>query len=342
MANDLVKFLKSPAGIGVIFIALVVMNVGGLGDTVKGFFAPTSGGSTGGSDLPCLHDGATMTIGPMEIMWDPTATVPAHYAKVYVNGVDYGYKSDGASMEVSPGDNIEIFYGENASTAAPTVLPFVYTARQEFSVPCKSDFTTGDPTLDNEAYKLYNTTNEDHTVNLSTNVLCLSHDDGTENTGTAPEDIEWGDNYNVDCRLTGIHRKAFSPYAKPAMCVEYNESSWDLVEVLDGNGNVYPSVAKPSSLSLQETVYTMRCYEFSSIMSSNQYDFKLHLDVADTGTAYTAPHYDNNISVFLIDQDWFENTLTGEMEMGYEDNVGTQLGAEDQNYIYEYAIAGPD
>ena len=342
MANDLGKFLKSPAGIGLLVVALILFNVGGLRDTLTGYLAPApSGGSGGSSTLPCLNDGATMTIGPMQVMWDPTATVPAHYSRVYVNGVNFGYKADGASMEVSVGDDITIYYGENASFDAPTVIPFVYTAQQKFKAPCKSDFTTGDPTLDNEAYKLYNSTQED-TTNLTATILCLSHDDGTENTGTAGDDIEWGDNYNVKCRLQGIHKKAFSPYGAPAMCLAYNETSWDIVEVLDANGNVYPKVDKPGFLKPTETVHTIRCFEFPKIMSSNTYDFQLHLDVADSGTAYTAPHYNNNISVFMVDQDWYEDSLTGEMVLGFETNLNVDVGSLDSANLYDYAIIGPD
>lgn len=346
MGKDIMDFIKSPAGVIVIALLLIGFDVGGLGTRLSNMLpsgtpvAPS--GSGGGLSGICLNDGATMTIGPMQYMWYPTGDVFEKFARVYINDVDYGEKADGASVEVSPGDTITIYYGSNSSQPVPFTDGFVYTAKQEFKAPCKSDFVSGDPTLDNAAYKLYNITEETST-NLSGTVLCWSHDDETQVTGAAPEDLEWGDDYFVKCRMTGIHKKAFSPYANPALCTEYNVSSYDAVEIADMDENIREPVPAPSFLAVSNTAHRIKCYEFEPIMTSNVYDFKVHIDVADTGTNFAAPSYSNNFSLYLLDQDYFENTLTGKWDIGFEDNENTNQGYNgDSTILYAYAVAGPD
>jgi len=323
--KTLTEQIFSIQGIVLIVIALMVFNVGGLRDkTFGGDSTPLAPSGNQVGDV-CFNDGATMTIGPMQQMWYPIGDVSYQYARVFVNAVDQGLKADGASVELSPGDNVDVYYAENASSG----VAFHYTAKQSFVVPCRSDFPSGDSTLDNDAYKVYNSTQED-SGNLSTigatgdgKIKCFSQDDGLLINGSQQEDITTGDDVTLRCQLEGIYREAFSPYFPAAVCIEYNDTKYDVVEILDSNKNVMSKVSKPSMLTTSAAGLTYVCHEFPSILSNDQITFYVHEEVSE---ASSLDFEGGNLTMYWVDQDWYRDTTSGLMEHGYEDNDNNDVG----------------
>lgn len=312
--------LTDPKTLLLIFGVLVLLNVGGIGDKFWGMFDSGVTPAGGDTDIPCLHDGATMTIGPMQKMYAPGTDVSNEYARVFVNGVDHGLKADSANVEVSPGDKIDIYYGENSSS--------YYAARQSFDAPCKSDFPSGDSTLDNDAYKLYAPFHEG-TLNITNRLVCFSDDDDTvmtdsiAQTASGPEDITDSEQPVIECKLMGVPKRAFSPYAPGGLCFYYNSTTYDSITPQDKDENAFSAIAKPTFLTPDETSWDEICFEVPSLISSEELEFDIVFDVADSGATNEES---NNVTVVLIDQDWYRDSVSGEMEMGFANNENSNIG----------------
>jgi len=261
----------------------------------------------------CSDPSVTMTIGPMQKMYAPTTSVATEYARVFVEGADKGLKVDKATEAVSWKDKVEIYYASNSST--------YYAAKSSFEVPCKSTINT--QTYDGDAHKLYEL---DASTNLNFKFFC--EDDGLLNAdSSAQEEIAAGDIVSISGVIRGQYEDAYSPYGGIYATIKYNSTAYDDVDFkVDTPGFSVSDATTPTvrANAASATGYTLKTVKINKGLISNEYmDFTLTIDAHDTNEPADST---GDIVIYFDDEDWFQNTDTGLMEFGPEDNDDTIVG----------------
>ena len=282
-------------------------------------------GTTGeGTGTLCLHDGSVMTVGPVSKRYAPTTSATSEYHRVFIDGIDRGLKIDGTTMDVTTptriggtdGSNVEIFYAANSTN--------YYAAKQAFSVPCISSFSSG-ARPDSDAYKIVaNATSATVTVSV------FNDDDATKMStadSTNNESISASDSANLDIKINWPSKSGYSPYGKVYLTARYNTttiqaSKLDLssndVTVSDGTTPQFRVTANSAS------GYGLKTWTFpgyNSLTTLVQH-FNLYVPSTTTDPVFGG----SNITVYIDDEDYFRNTETGVMELGPETNEYSNVG----------------
>jgi len=305
---------KNPFLIIIIILALAFyFNLGGIGDKATDFIEGKADISPTSQTEFCLHDRTTMTIGRMSDLYYPENSVIHEYAYVFINGEDRGYYVDGSSITVTPNeDKIEIYYAINSTE--------YYSGKAELNVPCTSAFSTSELT---ETEKLYKSNNE-VSSNISGSWKC-THADGTTISLSNMYDFSADTAVTLSCVLEPIRYKAFSPHERPAVCFEYDLDDYDNIQIQGETKLVAPDFLSDYADDEKQ----ISCYAIDSIYNKDDTYYKV---LVETDGTYTA----GNISQYLVDQDYFKNTESGKVEIGYETNKGGDVGSlqEAKNTIY--------
>lgn len=303
-----------------IFIAVVAAyllipgvktGVNGLFSGIGGGAAPATGGTatTGGTTAPeiCIYDGTTMTIGPMQKRYDPSTSVASEYARIYISGVDNGYKADSSTLAVTNGDTVKIGYALNSST--------YYAAIDEFTVPCKATIATASSVVasDKKPAELYQ-----QNAGLTATV---NNEDGSVNSGSAKQAVGVGDNdIEVSVSLKGTFEDGWSPYGNLIASCQFNGTTYDKITL-----GTYAKVSCPSVKTdpLTATDNEKLCFQMPGMdgVANKKLDFTTIIDADDILNPST------NIVCTVFDQDYFANTKSGVIEgPAVEDDQNNNVG----------------
>jgi len=273
----------------------------------------------------CLHDGSVMTVGPAQRRYAPTTAVTSAtatmYHRVIIDGVDRGLKSDGTTIDVvtptrvggTDGSSIEIYYAENNSN--------YYAAKQAFTVPCASSFSSG-ARPDSDAYKVV--------ANSTPTISVFCADDGLLNTDANNESMSADDSADLDVKLDWPAKKGFSPYGEVYFTVEFNDSAYDQQNFdLTSNDVAYVNDCNTPQFRSSENLtakYAMKtwCFPGNEGLTTRVQRFNLHIDSSTLDPVATSGA--GTISVYIDDEDWFRNSETGKMEIGPETDANADVG----------------
>jgi hypothetical protein len=297
---------------------------------VDGLMSGVGGGAQpvqGGSQIDCIYDGAVMTIGPVKKAYAPTTAISGVGHRVFVNGVDRGLKVDGSTLDVTYNDAVEVYYAANNTNAGTNSYQYAVN-KQAFSVPCASTISTGDGDITgNEAIKLV-------AIALPT-ITAFNDDDGLKNAVSHPENISASDSANIELKIVYGSKGGFAPNGNKMVCLKSNSTLYNTVE-LSAISGISGSISKKSAPTVvnnedglgSESGMEVECFETKGVKSLTTVTEKYNLGL-ETSTKTPASgnhHKQNSINVSVWDQDWFRNTETGEMELGYETDLNEDVG----------------
>ena len=295
------------------------IGLGGTPGTAAVAVTGTSG--TAAANTICIYDGATMTIGPMQKAFAPGYAVTGEYARVFVNGVDKGLKKDSSTMGVTYGDKIDVYYAENATG--------YYAAKQAFVVPCTSSFSTADPALDGDKYKVIA-----NSSSTSWKVQFFNDDDGLLNTAANNESIAAADSANVEMKITWPSKTGLSPYGDVVVTCLYNASLYDDLG-LSSNEVTVGATPTPTfrANAISRAGWNYESWQFGGWATENAKVVKLNLNIDSDDT--NDPHQGSggagagtsNISCWVDDSDWYKDGVTGAMKLGTESDVDADVGS---------------
>ncbi|MBW2982360.1 hypothetical protein KY343_05755 [Candidatus Woesearchaeota archaeon] len=289
----------------IIAVVILALNVGGIGDKFSGWLRTEAAGpSVDGQEL-CLFDRTTMTVGRVEDALIPGNDVTNEYHRVLINGQDRGLFVDGSAITLTPNaDEVEVFYAINSSS--------YYAAKDTFTAPCKSAFSSSEM---GEAYRIYKSANEDAT-NMTDFLACWNTLDNTKITDSAPQTTNASNYYNIRCDYAVPADEAFSPIGKPAVCVEYTSGNQSEPPIV----NEGKTINKPDFLPLSSSSNTIKCFEIAGLVDEKK---SLNLLISPSTEG-------GNYILYYIDRDYYRHTQTREMSLDFEDNLGNDIGT-----IYE-------
>lgn len=301
--------------IAVIIGVVILLNVGGSRDKFESWLSTKTEEVVGSNITHCLHDRGTMTIGRMHDALEPTNDVTKKYARVFVNGQDRGLYVDGSEVVVTPNrDKITIVYAFNSSS-------YYASKSEEFIAPCSSAFASSEF---GDAHKIYKSANEDGT-NITGSWRCNNPIDGTKISSSNSVDMDASVDETITCEIGGIQNEAYSPEAGPAVCLEYSSTQFTRIYV-DGA----ESVPVPSSFEPNDGSNSTACFIIDPIIGRDGVDYTL---IVEPSASYSA----SDINQWLIDQDWYKNTQTGQIEIGLQNNKQEDVGS---TYIVTNTITG--
>ena len=299
---------------------------------VQNFLSGIGGGAApatpvvGGID--CIHDGATMTLGPVEVRYSPATSLVATGIRdrVIINGKDRGMQKDGATMDVNYKDNVVIYYNFNDTTTKNAY----YGAKQELTVPCTSSFSSADESVDGAAYQIIAIGAPTFTV--------FNEDDGLQNTITHPENLTANDAATFRIKMTQAAETGYSSYGNIILCAKYNNSIKDKITLSIENGAGLTEVSTPDVVSQHNSPNTVRldlgatsgsaiqCWEDAGIdteVTLNKY-YALYFKTGST----TVIKPQTNITFSVWDEDFYRNTDTGAIEFGPANDQDSDRGLQ--------------
>lgn len=281
----------------VIFGVGFYFNIGGLQDKISGEKAPV----LPGEDECIKVESTVLTIGPAEEKFNPATKLTTAYHRFIRNGIDEGLVIDKTTKTVNPGDKVEIIYGENSSTH--------YAGKQSFTIPCKGEVTTGSMP-DSQAYQLY-------ANGSSFTFRVTNEDDNLVNSNSNDQTLGAGDVKTLALTMVGIYEDAYSPYGKICMVIEGNQSVFD--DVIVGS---FPKGCLPAQHTVSATSNSVWSYELPGLISNSEISTNVVIDADDTNN----PADGQDLTVTFYDQDYFQNTNSGNMEFGYENDQNSDVG----------------
>ena len=298
------------------FVAVLIISPGAR-TAVFGVFGQDDGIAPGAQDVSaqrCYIEDTTLTLGAAQEMWNPSTKATTQYHRLYKNGVDKGLLLDGSTITANPGDKVAIYWAENGSSTS------YYAAKQEFTIPCAGEVTAGEMP-DSNAYKLY------AIGNMNASIKVFNEDNGNLNSATDNESLAAGDSIVLDVRMDGVFEDAFSPYGNMILVVDANDTDYK-----DFAAGSFPSADVPNQHKADSVDNKQWAFELPNCLSNCDIDFGLAVEV-ESGVN-PGQGDGESITLTFYDEDWFQNTDTGEMEFGVEDNDDADVGgANKQNTI---------
>jgi len=267
----------------------------------------------------CADPSVTMTIGPMAKMYAPATSVAAEYARVFVGDfnnkmTDKGLKADSTTLAVSWKDDIAMYYAAGGST--------YYQAESKFAVPCKP--TIDSANYDGDSHKLYE---YDQSTNL--NFMCFNYLDSTKNADSSAEEaIGVAGNPNFACSVQGKYEDAFSPFGKVYVTVKYNSTAYDVVDFVPNTAGFTVSDGSTPSVRSNAAAaagYSLKTFVLNKgLISNERLDFTI--DVLADDTLQPIAGGPGDITIYFDDEEWYQNSKTGIMEFGPEDDDDADVG----------------
>lgn len=275
--------------------------------------------------IECIYDGAVMTIGPVVKKYDPATAVSAPGTRVFINGKNRGVKTDSATLDVNYKDGVALYYGHNNTDADVTKFGY-YVAKQEFTVPCTSAFSTADQDVDPTAAA--------ELVKREQPLLTIFNDDtGLKNTIGEYENITANDAANMQVKLQQKGESGFSPYGSKYLCLRYNSTLYTKVEISSMSGTpAVSSAGLPTVVSNHanrwigvKQGYTSKCWKNAGLSGQNvqtEY-YNVYLQ---TGSSTPRNSHHANATLSVWDEDWYKHSETELMEFGIQNDQYGDVG----------------
>jgi hypothetical protein len=311
--------------VAIVVAVLLIGNVFGSQDWLKSQLGmgTTPAATTPAVQAPvtgeqCFKESTTVTVGPAAQRYKPTTKATSSYHQVFKNGVDKGKFLDGSTFTANPYDKLEIYYAINDSQSTSGGY---YAAKQVFTVPCAGEVTTAEAP-DSDAYLLFKTDSNELTKQV------FNWNNGNLNSESDNMTLTAGDKKTSAFKIYGTYQEGFSPYGKIGTTLFANSSTYN--KLLVGS---YPLISKPMNLENPRYLgsdVTSWTYELPGIRSNEQIETTLVIEVKSTPGDATVLETDGNvINVSMSDQDWYQDSVTGEMKFGYEDADMADVGTSD-------------
>ena len=304
----------------VVAIAVYALNLGGVQGIIAGLgaaapVAPAPGQPPATGGLPadfCAYDGATMTIGPMKEKWNPTTSMAAKGARIFVAGVDLGVKADSSTLDVNYDDEVVVYYGENETEGSAGY----YTSKQVFRVPCTSAFTSASR---GEEYKMVAT--EAAAGNMS--LKFFNEDNGNLNADGDAETLAAGDVVQLETKYQPTYEDGWSPNCQGVVVLEGNSSVFDKLEFAG-----WTATATPAQHTVNNTDMKTWSYEVPMIAlpPSGAYGIQSTSLLIDVGTI--DPGTQHGIYSCFYDCDYYRHSDTGAVLTGVETDTDGDVGRD--------------
>lgn len=300
-----------------VFVVLLVFNVGGFTDYLASLIPEREIPKKPTPEVPCLYDGATMTIGPMKEKWNPSTSMSTQYANYWLNGVDKGRKVDSGTESVTFGDEIELLYGMSAGTH--------YLSHHKFTAPCAATFSSADKDIDpTKLHELY------AYADIDTKYKIICDDDGNVMAGDVTEDLANGEDVTLMASITGVYEDAFSPYGKVPVVCEYDNKYIEDFILQDASGKDFPIPATPPQFTVSNSSFTFVVYEMPQVISNEKHNFQIYIKADDTNNPTigdgSGANLGGGIGCYAYDQDYYINDQTNEVEFGVANRTRGDVG----------------
>lgn len=311
----------------VVAILLYAFNIAGIKTTVDkliGGAGGTGGGTGGGTtppvEIPCFIEDTTIALDSYDKFakgTEPTGTVNSFH-RVWVNGVDQGWKSEGAEITASPGDKVTVWFGGN-QTGYDSSGAAYYSEVVEKEVPCAG-------TMKLEA----------GLVAYDTSVtFTLKTDDDQVASETNKQAMDGDSRYDMPIRLKVNSKYGYGNpgTAKNILCSTYNTTTISEIK-LDGADAAYQpaaiagAVSNPTSGAMAGG-WDADCYYIPTMLNDPEVANDEYWDgVLAITTAGTAPDDGTNDTtrVWLFDTGIDLNADTYEFIYDVQDEDNNDLG----------------
>ena len=217
---------KNGMVIGILVIVGII-----IGLQPGGFLTGINLGGGAATDAPpatCADASVAMTIGPLLNRWDSTTSMAGQPGRVFVEGVDQGLILSGATKNVKPGAEVEIYYEGNNTGNTDQYWP----TYAKFTVPVSAGecgpFDSA--SLDGGAHKV---------VAVDDSITFTSkNDDGftISQAGTYNQSLGAGDEAIIDLKLESTNEQAFATVRDMYLVIEFDNDTLFKQEQTDLDG----------------------------------------------------------------------------------------------------------
>lgn len=300
------------AGVAIL-IALVVLGVIKVPSLGGGTTTTTTTTGGGGAVTGCTDSSVTMTIGPLQDKYNSATSMSTIYSRVFIDDQDMGLKADSTTMNVGPGNKVDIYYAENATGSTN------YYARKvpTFNAPCTAFITAAKDAGTNKLVK-----------NGTITFRIYNHNDGNTNAVTDNMSLVSADTKCNKMEIVIGSETAVSPEGQMYLVYTANDTSYKKVYPTDG----FESTSCPEqSAAKSDFTYDARwCYK-SNTAAGYWESNKVHTTQLCIETESGAGNEPTNNGFFPIvqrvfDEDWYQNTKDGKMYYGVETNEQADVG----------------
>jgi len=305
--------------LAVVLIALVSIFVfdfpAGIADKITGVFSADEPRELKYEEdiegkIPCPVEDVSVTLRAYEKDNPSTsATGNLAYFQVYVNDMELS-DTDG-SFTASPGDMLTIYVAANATQGSADYNTF----KDELELGCVGTFVK-----------------EYAVPAVAVATIAFYNEDGDKivaATAGTHQDVDVNEEISAcDMKISGVYEDYFSPYGPMVAVMKFYETHFDDVKITSCNaGRDVKAISVPRNMT-SETGYAFSAYEIgpTGTMSSEEIRCDLLLDAGATNPDGATA----NVSVTLMDSDYYKTLNTNVMVMGVEEpeNRGS-VGAAD-------------
>ena len=335
--------------ISVILLALFVFTGGDISKLGFGTATPVGGTSGGVSGTPIsngicplgIDPDNTLKIGPMSKRWEPTTSVSAINARLYVNDGTGESVSDSSTSTQTAGSVAEILYGFGANGDTT-----YHTSYAKFNMPCKA-FDSRMAGKDPQVPLLEGSDNAPHeliaygTGNITLTVI---NDDNTVNAGDGAGNmtIASGGSAKFDVQeFSTADKEAFSPIVNGVVRVEANGTMYNEGVFTFGNLERYTGGVSSKLQALESTDSAVvdfvlpKCPDLTTTASRCDLDLGILYVEAESGENPTGSSGIagasgatglGDIKLTFFTGNYDTHTKTGKIIKGIQDDTGARSG----------------
>jgi len=310
--------------IGILIVAVVAVLFGMYN---AGMFAAGGTGDAGTIKVDVEGNDATSTSVYFGYAFDALApttklTTADHEYLVSKNGndlVDLGSVNDGTAKTLAPGNRLQVLMGHNSSD---------YYAKMSdvITIPDTGSMILSSGYLDMGLYKNYSST-------TSATVTIVNQGGTTANGASAEQAINAGDVIDMELSVRGVYQQAFSPEGDALVVCDINKTT---IDDLDLGAPFVKSSTVPSQHTVGTTddrAISFTMPGFVGVESSKIKSVEFIIDADDS----TAPGNNEDIECTIYDQDWFQDSVSGEWKLGYETDAAADVGGPNQAFTVYYS-----
>ena len=283
----------------VLVVAVLVLFYPNISNMIGGGEAPAE--ETTETDIGYVCPVDTTTLGFSLVDVDDPGTQLYQLARYWVEGLPQGEVNTSASVTVSPGDIVDVWFGSSSTTDYGSL-------EEDIEIPCKGTFDIS---------------GSFYTEDESVSITIYDEENDLAQTGAANnQTLGIGEQVEMRMRVKGNYE---TYYGNPevsldnVLLIEYDKSEIDEVTVIGPDGEL----AKSSVPLLEDAAsgFTEMGFVFPKIEGSESVDYTLVINADDVEN----PSADMTIKIY--DADFFYNSETGEIEEGWEDQSTNDIGA---------------
>ena len=250
----------------------------------------------------CAVEDTTVTLRSYDIENKGTATGDDH--RVWLNGVYVGIYADGGTLTASPGDEVEVLFGNYSEMGGHDLTSSFYPTFETSTLGCVGTKTLAGFQKDLNSSAV--------TVNV------FNADNGFINTvwgaSADTQDLSADGEETVEMKLQATSEDFFG--------------DGDVIVVFDANQNAFSDVilegaTETSAPSHHSSVANSRtyAYEISELAGSKRESFDITLKAGSTEPDGT----NGNVTITLYDSCYYVNAETNEIVKGYSDEDNNDL-----------------